>query len=95
MRWLDGIISSMDMRVYKLQEMVNDREPRHSGVHGVTTVGHDLATEQQQQHRRCEFDPWVQKIPWRRIWQLTPVFLPGKSRGQRSLVGYSIQGVSR
>ena len=35
--------------------------------------------------RRCEFDPWVRKIPWRRKWQLTPVFLPGKSHGQRSL----------
>ena len=31
------------------------------------------------------FDPWVRKIPWRRKWQPTPVFLPGKSHGQRSL----------
>jgi len=38
--------------------------------------------------KRCEFDPWVRKIPWRRNWQPTPVFLPGKSHGQRSLVGY-------
>ena len=41
---------------------------------------------------RCEqrgFDPWVGKIPWRRKWQATPVFLPGESHGQRSLVGYS------
>jgi len=36
------------------------------------------------------FDPWVRKIPWRREWQPTPVFLPGKSHGQRSLVGYSL-----
>ena len=35
------------------------------------------------------FDPWVGKITWRRVWQPTPVFLPGKSHGQRSLVGYS------
>ena len=33
-----------------------------------------------------------QKIPWRRKWQPTPVFLPGKSHGQRSLVGYSPWG---
>ena len=33
--------------------------------------------------------PWVWKIPWRRKWQPTPVFLPGKSHGQRSLAGYS------
>ena len=35
--------------------------------------------------RRCGFDSWVGKIPWRRNWQPTPVFLPGKSHGQRSL----------
>ena len=35
------------------------------------------------------FSPWVGKIPWRREWQPTVVFLPGKSHGQRSLVGYS------
>ena len=38
---------------------------------------------------RPGFDPWVGKIPWRRAWQPTPVFLPGESHGQRSLVGYS------
>ena len=41
------------------------------------------------QRRRCGWDPWVEKIPWRKKWQSTPVFLPGKSHGQRSLVGYS------
>ena len=39
--------------------------------------------------RRCRLGPWVQKIPWRRAWQPTPVFLPGESHGQRSLTGYS------
>ena len=38
------------------------------------------------------FDTWVRKIPWRRKWQPTPVFLPGESHGQRSLVGYSPWG---
>ena len=33
-------------------------------------------------------DPWVGKIPWRKAWQPTPVFLPGKSHGQRSLAGF-------
>ena len=37
---------------------------------------------------RCGFHPWVRKSPWRRTWQHTPVFLPGESHGQRSLVGY-------
>ena len=41
------------------------------------------------QCRRPGFGPWVWKISWRREWLLTPVFLPGKSHGQRSLAGYS------
>ena len=45
-----------------------------------------------RRNRRYEFSPWVGKIPWRGKWQPTPVFLPGKSRGQRSLVGYSSWG---
>ena len=40
--------------------------------------------------KRCRLNPWVGKIPCRREWQPTPVFLPGKSQGQRSLVGYGI-----
>ena len=36
---------------------------------------------------RPGLDPWIRKIPWRRKWQPTPVFLPGESHGQRSLVG--------
>ena len=39
--------------------------------------------------KRCGFDPWVEKILWIRKGQPTPVFLPGKLHGQRSLVGYS------
>ena len=38
------------------------------------------------------FDPWVGKIPWRRKWQPTSIFLPGKSHGQRSLADYSPWG---
>ena len=44
-----------------------------------------------RRHKRYGFDPWVGKIPWRRAWQPTPVFLPGKSHGQRSLDDYSPQ----
>ena len=45
------------------------------------------------QCKRCEFDPWIGKIPWRRKWQPTPVFLPGKSHGQRSLVAGGLQSM--
>ena len=41
---------------------------------------------------RDRIDPWVRKIPWRRKWQPTPVFLPGKFHGQRRLAGYSRRG---
>ena len=41
---------------------------------------------------RPGFHPWVGKIPWRRKWQPTPVFLPGESHGWRNLVGYSPWG---
>ena len=42
------------------------------------------------QCRKCRFNPWVGKMPWRRKWQLTPVFLPGKSHGQRSLLDHGV-----
>ena len=44
------------------------------------------------QCRRPGFNPWFGKMPWRREWQSTPVFLPGKFHGQSSLVGYSPWG---
>ena len=42
---------------------------------------------QWRRYKRFSFNPWVGKIPWRRKWQPTPVFLPGASQGQRSLAG--------
>ena len=41
---------------------------------------------------RPGFSPWVEKIPWRREWQPTPVFSPGEAHGQRSLVEYNPWG---
>ena len=37
---------------------------------------------------RCGFDLWVGKIPWKRKWKPTAIFLPGESHGQRILMGY-------
>ena len=45
-----------------------------------------------RRQKRHGFSPWVRKIPWRRAWQTTSVFLPGESHGQWSLVGYSPWG---
>ena len=47
------------------------------------------------QCRRPRFNPWVRKNLWRRKWQPSPVFLPGKSHGERSLVGYNLCGRKR
>ena len=41
-----------------------------------------------RRQKRHMFDPWVRKIPWRRAWQPTLVFLPRESNGQRRLAGY-------
>jgi len=48
-----------------------------------------------RRHQRRGFNPWVRKIPWKRAWQPTPVLLPRKSHGWRSLVGYSPWGSQR
>ena len=45
-----------------------------------------------QETQDVGFHPWVRKMPWRRKWQPTPVFLPGKSHEQKSLAGYSPWG---
>ena len=45
-----------------------------------------------RRHRRHRFNAWVAKIPWRKKWWPTQIFLPGKSHGQRSLAGYSPWG---
>ena len=49
-------------------------------------------TCQCRRYKKRGFNPWVRKIPWSRRWQPTPVFLPGKFHGQRSLAGYNSQG---
>ena len=62
----------------------------HIVFHGFP--GSFSAKESTCQCRRHGFDPWVGKIPWRRTWPPTPVFLPGESHGQRSLAGYGPWG---
>ena len=47
---------------------------------------------QRRRHKGHGFNAWVRKIPWRRAWQPTPIFLLGESIGQRRLTGYSPRG---
>ena len=63
---------------------------RNAGFCPPSEEGHQ--DRQTPQCGRPRFNPWVEKIPWRRKWQCTPVLLPGKSHGQRSLVGCSPWG---
>ena len=55
-------------------------------------AGGKESTCQWRRHKKCEFDPWVEKILWRRAWQPTLVVLLGEPHGHRSLVGYSPWG---
>jgi len=58
-----------------------------------TCLGERLSSKESACHAGdAELDLWIGKIPWRRVWQPTPVFLPGESYGLRSLVGYSPWG---
>ena len=60
--------------------------------HSTGSTSGNESTCQCRRHKRCSFDPWIGKVIWRRKWQPTPISLPGKSHGQRSLVGYSPWG---
>ena len=44
----------------------------------INVISFTIQTNLFRRHKRCEFNPWVRKIPWRRAWQPTPLFLPGE-----------------
>ena len=48
-----------------------------------------------RRHKRCRLDPWVGKIPWRKAWQPTPVFLPGESPWAEKSGGLQSMGSQR
>ena len=78
-----------DLSVFNVLESLNYyntlKKPRYKGWASLVAQWLGICL----QCRRHGFHPYVGKIPWRRKQQPTPVFLPGKSHGQRSLVGYN------
>ena len=48
-----------------------------------------------RRHKRCGFDHWARKSPWRSTWQPTPVFLPGEFHGHESLAGATVHSVTK
>ena len=66
---------------------VNSNQKKSRGSNAYITMLPDSAsgkdsTCQWRRHKRCAYDPWVRKMPWRRAWQPTSVFLPGETHGQ-------------
>jgi len=78
---------------YSLEELMLKLKLQYFGhlMQKANSLGKSLMPrkiEGRRRHKRCWFDSWVEKIPWRRTWQPTLVFLPGESHGQWNLLGY-------
>ena len=87
MRWLDGITDSMDVSLSELQELVTDREAWRAVIHGYTKSWTRLSDLTE-----LIAVLYLYIYIWRRQWHPTPVLLPGKSHGRRSLVGCCLWG---
>ena len=82
--WKNCQLRSILLRTWSLIRGNSQGSYKNSGV----TSGEEPACHCRRR-KRCRFDPWVGKIPWRRAWQPTPVFFCRESHWQRSLVCHS------
>ena len=71
------------MGISKIIKAIYDNSTANMGFPGGSSGKEPTCPS--RRHKRCEFNPWVRKIPWKRAWQLTSVFLPGELYGQRTL----------
>ena len=76
---MHGIISFLLIATYKLLSIRSQK-----GFPGGAS-GKESACQCRRCNRRCKFDPWIRKIPWKRKWQPVAIFFPRESHGQRSL----------
>ena len=94
--FLSHILTIPEQR-YKKKAKEHKKEKKKCGVKQVMGFPGDASGKESiypcRRLKRRGFDSWVGKILWRRKWHPTPVFLPGKSHGQRDLVGYSPWGL--
>ena len=87
------ILYHLSYPVQLSHSVVSDSLQHHGPQH--SRLPRRCSGKKKCQCRRCKryrFDPWVGKIPWRRKWQPTPIYLPGKFHEQRNLEGYSPWG---
>ena len=89
----DPVLQSMGCKESDMTEGLSTEKNRRKIFLG--SASGKEPTCQCRRYKSHRFDPWVGKIPWRRKWQSTPIFLPGESHGQRSLVIYIVQGSQR
>ena len=78
-----GIFSSLSRPLNRILDSILDFPGSSDGKASVYQCG------------RPGFDPWIRTIPWRRKWQPTPVLLPRKSHGWRSLLQTTVHGVTK
>ena len=83
-----GVLQSMGCKESDMTERLNWTELSNNEGFSGGAGGKEPAC-QCRRCKGCGFDPQVRKIPWRKKWQATPVFLPRESHGQRSLAGHS------
>ena len=81
-------VSGLEKSQTLLSKYTQHTQVRVWGFIGGSVIKKKNPACQCRRYKRWWFNPWVGKIPWKKAWQPTPVFLPGESHEQRKLMGY-------